>query len=102
MTDTQGIAVEQIRLVAAELETVAVDFDAEFQGGVGPRRGLIERADTEPLSQDGATNRFAVVRVTLQRGESSGAEPHTKGNGRSCLKYALLVWMSTRTRLQLR
>src|SRR5215831_9460981 len=31
------------------------------------------------ISQDGATNRFAVARVTLRRGESSGAEPHTKG-----------------------
>src|SRR6202166_333242 len=31
------------------------------------------------LSQDGATNLFAVARVTLRRGESSGAEPHTKG-----------------------
>ena len=38
----QGIAVEQIRLVTAELETVAVDFDAEFQGRVGPRRGFVE------------------------------------------------------------
>src|SRR5689334_19023007 len=38
-------------------------------------------------------------RVTLRRGESSGAEPHTKGTGRSCLKYCLLVWMSMPRRL---
>jgi hypothetical protein len=31
------------------------------------------------VSQDGATSRFAVARVTLRRGESSGAEPPTKG-----------------------
>src|SRR5579884_2343157 len=42
------------------------------------------------VSHYGATNRrFAVARVTLRRGESSGAEPHTKGVGRSCLKYDL-------------
>ena len=33
--------------------------------------------------------RIAVARVTLRRGETSGAEPHTKGVGRSCLNYAL-------------
>ena len=41
-------------------------------------------ADT-PLhfSQNEATNyRIAVARVTLRRGKSSGAEPHTKGVGR--------------------
>ena len=48
------------------------------------------------VSQYGATSRrFAVARVTLRRGKSSGAEPHTKGTGRSCLKYGLLVSMST-------
>src|SRR5215831_4774769 len=41
---------------------------------------------------------IAVARVTLRRGESSGAEPHTKGIGRSCLNYALWDWMSTRRR----
>ena len=40
-----------------------------------PGRGR-EEAKT---SQYGATNRFAVTRVTLRRGESSGAEPETKG-----------------------
>jgi hypothetical protein len=41
-------------------------------------------------SQDGATNyRIAVARVTLRRGKSGGAEPHTKGVGRTCLNYAL-------------
>jgi hypothetical protein len=38
----QRIAVEQVRLVAGELETVATDFDAEFQaelGRVGPLQG---------------------------------------------------------------
>jgi hypothetical protein len=44
----------------------------------------------EATSQDGATNyRIAVTRVTLRRGKSSGAEPQTKGVGRTCLKYAL-------------
>jgi len=42
------------------------------------------------VSQYGATNhRIAVARVTLRRGETSGAEPHTKGVGRQCLKYDL-------------
>jgi hypothetical protein len=36
------------------------------------------------FSHYGATNRrFAVTRITLRRGESSGAEPHTKGVGRN-------------------
>jgi hypothetical protein len=30
-----------------------------------------------------------LARITLRVGETSGAEPHTKGVGRSCLKYAL-------------
>jgi hypothetical protein len=36
-----------------------------------------------------------LARITLRVGETSGAEPHTKGVGRLCLKYALSDWMST-------
>jgi transposase len=37
-------------------------------------------------SHYGATNQFAVARVTLRRDESSGAEPHTKGRSLMCNK----------------
>jgi hypothetical protein len=40
---------------------------------------------------------FAVSRVTLRMRTPGGAEPHTKELA-ACLKYALLVWMSTRRR----
>jgi hypothetical protein len=61
------------------------------------RSACVPILDVELLrsSQSGATNTIAVARITLRRGESSGAEPHTKGIGRSCLKYALQDWMST-------
>ncbi len=56
-------------------------FAGAFVIQKGTLEGLFRIMDTRRrgLSQDGATNRFAVARVTLRRGESSGAEPHTKG-----------------------
>ncbi|HEV2464337.1 MAG TPA: hypothetical protein VGT04_11050, partial [Acidobacteriaceae bacterium] len=71
------------------------------QGGTIPvlnmgMQSLVGAAASNGLVRMGATNhRIVASRVTLRRGESSGAEPHTKGVGRSCPKYALLVSMST-------
>ena len=46
-------------------------------------------------SQNGATNRFAVARVTLRIGEIQRRRAAYERKGRSCLKYALSGWMST-------
>ena len=49
------------------------------------------------LSHNGATNhRFAVARVTLRIGKSA-AQSRIRKELVACLKYDLLVWMSTRT-----
>jgi len=83
------------------IDHVHLLVDAYLSSSIITKAGPVLRFISEPFSQDGATIRFAETRVTLRRDESSGAEPHAKGNGRSCLKYALSDWMSMPKRLQL-
>ena len=82
---------EQARQVIAAHKPMFIDKPlASTLEDVREISRLAKAAGVPWFSQDGATNyRIAVARVTLRRGESSGAEPHTKGVGRTCLKYAL-------------
>ena len=62
--------------------------------------GLKRFAPVPFVSHNGATNhRFAVARVTL-RIEKPAAQSRIRKELVACLKYDLLVWMSTRTPLQ--
>jgi beta-glucosidase len=82
------VAFQKVSLAPGESKTVTLSLDPHYL------------SIFNECSHNGATNRrFAVARVMLRRGKSRGAEPHTKGAGRSCLTYYSSVSMSMPRRL---